>query len=111
MTDLLTRTAVHPPVHADAPSSCLHGTVAEALALAVAPSTGRFRPAEGGTVERGTVLGHITGGKGRADAVLAPVGGEVARLLVRPGQLVSRGQGLVWLQRGTDAAVIPGDLG
>lgn len=103
MTDLLTRPDVPQHTHADAPPTSLNGTVAEALAVAVAPSTGRFHPAEVDEVACGTILGHVTGGKGRADAVMAPVHGAIAKLLVRPGQLVSRGQGLVWLQRGPDA--------
>lgn len=106
MTSLLTRTPtptgtqVGPPSVLDPPASCLDGSVAERLALVVAPSTGRFHPAAEGTTRPGEVVGHITGGQGRADAVVAPVAGEITRLLVRPGQLVSRGQGLVWLQRG-----------
>ncbi len=99
MTDLLTRADVATSSHVDAPSSSLRGTVAESLAVAVAPSTGRFQPVRVPSVAAGETLGFITGGKGRADEVVAPVAGTVARLLVRPGQLVSRGQGLVWLQR------------
>ncbi len=98
MTDLLTRTDIAPSSPWDAPASCLAGTVAEGLTLVVAPSTGRFQPTDGGTAERGDLVGHVTGGKGRADEVLAPTAGEVARHLVRPGQLVRRGQGLVWLR-------------
>lgn len=76
------------------------GSVAERLALAVAPTTGRFRPqVAAGRLERGELLGHVTGGRGRADDVRMPVDGEVRSLLVRPGQLVRAGQGLAWLSR------------
>ena len=102
MTDLLTRADVTASSHVDAPTSSLRGTVAESLALAVAPSTGRFQPVRTVAVQAGETLGFITGGKGRADEVVAPVAGAVARLLVRPGQLVTRGQGLVWLERDPD---------
>lgn len=87
---------------ADAPASSLAGSVAEGLTLAVAPTTGRFRPSGAAHVAAGEPLGHVTGGRGRADVVLAPAAGTVARLLVRPGQLVARGQGLVWLQRAAE---------
>jgi biotin carboxyl carrier protein len=84
------------------PATALSGSVAEELGVLVAPSTGRFRP-EDGSVDRwhgpGALLGHITGGKGRADEVRMPVGATVADFLVRPGQLVHRGQGLAWLRR------------
>ncbi|CAN5898264.1 hypothetical protein BH23ACT8_BH23ACT8_07520 [soil metagenome] len=108
MTDLLTRTTVRLPVapveaplDADAHAGCLESTVAAELAMTVAPSTGRFRPAvdPGSAVSEGLLVGHVTGGAGRADAVYAPVAGVVAALLVRPGQLVNKGRGLVWLQR------------
>jgi biotin carboxyl carrier protein len=89
---------------ADPPAAALHGTLAAGLVLAVAPSTGRFRPAHGTTVAGGALLGHVTGGRGRADAVIAPERGEVAGLLARPGQLVRRGQPLVWLRRSAEAA-------
>lgn len=86
----------------------LAGTVAEALVLVVAPSTGRFRPSELGpeedghgdpALEGGAVLGHVTGGGGRADPVRAPVHAGLRRWLARPGQLVVRGQALAWLGR------------
>jgi biotin carboxyl carrier protein len=99
MTDLLTRIDVPLPGALDAPPSALSGSVAEDLVLAVAPSTGRFQPSGAQRPDRGELLGHVTGGRGRADAVIAPVPGEVARVLVRPGQLVAKGQGLVWLCR------------
>lgn len=113
MTDVLTRARslpaaapAAPQPTADAPAG-LRGTVAECLVLAVAPTTGRFRPAptaaEAGPVRAGALLGHITGGGGRADAVVAPADARLERILVRPGQLVTRGQALVWLSA-ADAA-------
>jgi biotin carboxyl carrier protein len=112
MTDLLVRTLVHEDLQATPPTeprSALSGSVAETLALAVAPSTGRFRPLprvaeRAGTawsqrVGAGQLLGHVTGGRGRADEVRSPSDARLCALLVRAGQLVSRGQGLVWLQR------------
>lgn len=81
------------------PATVLSGSVAESLAVVVAPTTGRFRPVEGvDQVEPGQVLGHVTGGRGRADEVRSPVRALVRRLLARPGQLVGTGQGLAWLQ-------------
>lgn len=83
------------------------GTVADRLAVAVAPSTGRFVPAveAPASVRAGDVLGHITGGNGRADAVVAPIGAELREMLARPGQLVGLGQGLAWLERVAPLAV------
>lgn len=77
------------------------GTVAADLAVAVAPSTGRFRPADvvAGLLPAGALLGHVTGGGGRADEVRTPVAAMLRDVLVRPGQLVGRGQPLAWLQR------------
>lgn len=76
------------------------GTVAESLALVVAPSTGRFRPQDlDGHGVAGQLIGHITGGRGRADEVRMPVDGRVRSFLVRPGQLVRAGQSLAWLDR------------
>lgn len=95
------------------PASALVGTVAENLAVVVAPTTGRFRPAHdlsaGCWFERGALIGHVTGGGGRADAVHAPASATVADLLVRPGQLVRRGQGLVWLRRASVGAGVGED--
>ncbi len=105
MTDVLTRTLPAPPVaqpdtHGEADGAALAGTVAERLLVVVAPSTGRFRPRDGvASVEAGELIGHVTGGKGRADEVRSPVRAVLYELLVRPGQLVSRGQGLIWLGR------------
>jgi biotin carboxyl carrier protein len=107
MTDLLTRPDAPPapatPVHGE-PATALRGSVAASLALVVAPSTGRFHPvagaAGGGAAGEGELVGHVTGGRGRADAVIAPVDGTVAALLVRPGQLVRTGQALVALTTG-----------
>ena len=105
MTDLLTRTrergtsSPREP-EADAPASTLSDSVAHDLGVVVAPTMGRFRPViERGLLRAGELLGHITGGGGRADEVRVPVDGEVRDLLVRPGQLVARGEGLVWLRR------------
>jgi biotin carboxyl carrier protein len=84
------------------PGHPLAATVAADLRLAVAPSTGRFQPRQGvdlrAGVERGVVLGYVTGGRGRADEVRSPVHGTVHGMLVRPGQLVTRGQQLIWLE-------------
>jgi biotin carboxyl carrier protein len=99
MTALLTRPPLAPPTSADAPASSLAGTLVDGLAVVVAPSTGRFRPAAAPSSGEGDLLGHVTGGKGRADEVRAPVDGTVDRFLVRPGQLVTRGQGLVCVLR------------
>ena len=101
MTDLLTRTLpVAPDTPTVVPATPLTGTVAEDLVVLVAPSTGRFRPLDRVTVvEPGQLLGHVTGGGGRADEIRSPVRAVLRDLLVRPGQLVARGQALVWLCR------------
>ncbi|MGI9016897.1 MAG: hypothetical protein ACR2HR_07315 [Euzebya sp.] len=77
------------------------GTVADRMSIAVAPSTGRFAPVveAPAMVKPGDVIGHITGGNGRADEVYAPVGATLKELLARPGQLVALGQGLAYLER------------
>ena len=77
------------------------GTVADRMSIAVAPSTGRFAPALAApaVVNPGDLIGHITGGNGRADEVRAPVGAHLKELLARPGQLVGLGQGLAYLER------------
>lgn len=77
------------------------GTTADRMAVAVAPSTGRFVPAveAHAVLKTGDLLGHITGGNGRADAVFAPVGATLKEMLARPGQLVGLGQGLAYLER------------
>lgn len=99
-----------PPPATERADGTLQGTVAEALVVVVAPSTGRFRPlaeiTEGDetAVDPGTLLGHVTGGRGRADEVRAPAAGAVRRLLARPGQVVRRGQPLAWLERAEAAA-------
>ncbi len=81
------------------PATVLSGSVAESLAVVVAPRTGRFQPVSGvEEVEPGQLLGHVTGGRGRTDEVRSPVRALVRRLLARPGQLVGAGQGLAWLQ-------------
>ena len=77
----------------------LAGTVADTLGLVAAPTTGRFEPAAtNGRIRAGQLLGHITGGRGRADEVRAPVDARLKNLLVRPRQLVRRGQALAWLE-------------
>ena len=77
------------------------GTVADRMSIAVAPSTGRFAPGVDvpSVVSTGDLIGHITGGNGRADEVRAPVGAYLKELLARPGQLVGLGQGLAYLER------------
>jgi biotin carboxyl carrier protein len=84
------------------PVTPLTGSVGERLGLAVAPSTGRFRPAATAApdaeVDAGTLLGHVTGGRGRADEVRTAARGRIRSLLVRPGQLVGTGSPLVWLE-------------
>lgn len=95
MTDLLTRTL-------DPPAPEFAGSVAAALAVVVAPSSGRFQPLAAPVRRRvltGQLLGHVTGGRGRADEVRSPLDGVVQDLLVRDGQIVRRGQGLIWLNR------------
>jgi hypothetical protein len=77
----------------------LEGTCADTLGLVVAPTTGRFEPAAArGRIRAGQLLGHITGGRGRADEVRSPVDARLKDLLVRPRQLVRRGQALAWLE-------------
>ena len=114
MTDLMTHDApaiatpqrspaVDVATDADVPACALSGSVTHALTLAVAPSTGRFRPAlgVGDHVQRGTLVGHVTGGGGREDAVYAPTAAVIEAHLARDGQLVKRGRGLVWLSQTT----------
>jgi predicted deacylase len=85
-----------------AEAASFRGTVADRLGLVVAPTTGRFEPAsEPGRVTAGQLLGHITGGRGRADEVRTPVDAWLKDMLVRPRQLVRRGQALAWLERST----------
>lgn len=92
-----------PPVAAPAAAAeplSLRGTCADRLGLVVAPTTGRFEPVPtSGRVRAGELLGHITGGRGRADEVRTPVDAWLKDLLVRPRQLVRRGQALAWLER------------
>ncbi len=103
MTDLLTRTLpapAAPPPGVTEPASSVSGSLFDDLVVIVAPSTGRFRPlADVDAVEAGALVGHVTGGRGRADEVRSPVRAVLRDLLVRPGQLVARGQGLAWLGR------------
>ena len=97
MTDVLTRPA------SPARPGPFDGSVAADLVLAVAPSTGRFEPLDGvgarTRLRTGDLIGHVTGGRGRSDAIRCPVDAEVCDLLARPGQSVTRGQGLAWLRR------------
>ena len=93
MTSLATRSI---PRAAPAPPE-LAGTTAEGLLVVVAPSNGRFQPAlDSGAVAEGGVVGHIAGGGGRRDSVRTPTDVVVQGLLIRPGQLVMRGQALLW---------------
>lgn len=86
-----------PHVDMSEPAS-LEGTCAGSMGLVVAPTTGRFQPASvHGRVHAGQLLGHVTGGRGRADEVRAPVDAMLKNLLVRPRQLVRQGQALAWL--------------
>ena len=98
MTDVLTR--AHPGTTETAHEP-FAGTVAATLAIAVAPATGRFQPLarSGHRLNAGDLIGHVTGGRGRAQEVRCPVDGDVRGLLARPGQLVMRGQHLAWLDR------------
>lgn len=90
----------HSPTRVDAEEHAFPGTVAETLALVVAPSTGRFRPQRtDGYALAGELLGHITGGRGRCDDVIMPTNGNVRALLARPGQLVQAGRNLAWVDR------------
>src|SRR5919106_3832732 len=75
------------------------GTCADTLGLVVAPTTGRFEPAAtNGRIRAGQLLGHITGGPGGGGEGGAPFGARMKDLLVRPRQLVRRGQALAWLE-------------
>lgn len=93
MTSLATRalpTASPPPPE-------LAGTTAERMLVVVAPSNGRFQPAlEAGAVAEGGVVGHIAGGSRRRESVRTPADVVVQGLLIRPGQLVMRGEALLW---------------
>lgn len=95
MTDVLTRTQVR--------AAPFEGSVAADLALAVAPTAGRFEPLEGvgpqARLRAGDLIGHVTGGRGRAEEIFCPIDAVVGDLLARPGQTVTRGQGVVWLRR------------
>ncbi len=89
--------AVTPDPDAAEPNA-LQGTCADTMGLVVAPATGRFEPTSiTGRISAGQLLGHITGGRGRADEVRSPVDARLKDLLVRPRQLVRRGQALAWL--------------
>jgi len=90
------------PASAGSPASepaSPQGSCADNLGLVVAPTTGRFEPVfASGRIRAGQLLGHITGGRGRADEVRSPVDARLKNLLVRPRQLVRRGQALAWLE-------------
>jgi biotin carboxyl carrier protein len=87
-----------PAVRPSAEPASLAGTCADTMGLVVAPTTGRFEPASvGARIAAGDLLGHITGGRGRADEVRAPVDAWLKDVLVRPRQLVRAGQALAWL--------------
>lgn len=86
------------PARSSTEPASLAGTCADTMGLVVAPTTGRFEPTPiSGRVTAGQLLGHITGGRGRADEVRAPVDAWLKDLLVRPRQLVRAGQALAWL--------------
>lgn len=86
------------PAGSSTEPASLAGTCADTMGLVVAPTTGRFEPTPiSGRVTAGQLLGHITGGRGRADEVRAPVDAWLKDLLVRPRQLVRAGQALAWL--------------
>jgi hypothetical protein len=66
--------------------------------IVVAPSRGRFVPAvAGGPITVGQVLGHVTGARGRRDAVLAQNDGHLQATLRLPMQPVRCGAGLFWI--------------
>lgn len=93
MTSVATRSL---PAAAPPPPE-LAGTTAERMLVVVAPSNGRFQPAlDAGAVAQGGVVGHIAGGAGRRESVHTPTDVVVQGLLIRPGQLVMRGQALLW---------------
>ena len=102
MSELMSRipvTSGSPTSEAATEPASLKGTCADTLGLVVAPTTGRFEPASAsGRISAGQLLGHITGGRGRADEVRSPVDARLKDLLVRPRQLVRRGQALAWLE-------------
>lgn len=84
----------------DEPASALAGTVAAGMGLLVAPTTGRFRAlVHSGVLRAGTVLGVVTGGRGRVDEVRVPVAAEICGLLALEGQIVQVGQALAWIRR------------
>lgn len=82
------------------PATALSGSCADGLGIVVAPSTGRYEPVTSdGVVTDGQLLGHVTGGRGRADEVRSPIQARIRAILVRPRQLVRQGQPLIWLHR------------
>ena len=88
-----------PAVPAPATHLDLAGSTAERMVLIVAPANGRFHPVVSeGSVEAGGLIAHITGGRGRSDAVASPARLAIRGLLALPGHLVVRGQALAWAQ-------------
>lgn len=75
----------------------LSATTAEDLVVVVAPGNGRFYPARiRGGVRTGELLGHLTVGQGRSVDVPSPTDLLIRGLLIRPGQLLTAGQALLW---------------
>lgn len=78
----------------------LHDTTAESLVLVVAPRNGRFHPGRTqGGASAGEILGHLSVGQGRQVEVPSPTDLVIEGLLIRPGQLITAGQALLWGQR------------
>ena len=89
------RSAPAEPAHT--PPADLAGSTAERLLVLVAPANGRFAPeVASGRVEAGAVVASVAGGRGRSEQVRSPVAAVIRGLLLRPGQLVLRGQALAW---------------
>lgn len=91
---------IPPAAHAALPGADLAGSTAEALVVIVAPCNGRFRPVlSHGRAAAGALVGHVTGGRGRAEEVHLPAAATIQGLLALPGHLVIRGQALAWARR------------
>lgn len=92
-----TTTIASPATRTASAAAELAGSAADRLVLIVAPCNGRFRPlVDAGPVTAGQVVAHVTGARGRADEVTAPVTGRIQGLLTMAGHLVTRGQALAW---------------